>query len=82
MAEMDQSTEFSWLWCLITSGALVPVLMAKFADLSFPRKRAEHACVLLCVAWDKAAPAWGPASSKVNLCGNNLPDLLLSILTW
>lgn len=25
--------------------------------------------------WDKAAPAWGPASSKVNLCGNNLPDL-------
>lgn len=76
MAELDQSTEFSsWLWCLITLGALVPVLMAKSADVSLPRKRAEHGYILLCVAWDKAAPAWEPASSKVNRCGNNLPDL-------
>lgn len=76
MAEMNQSTEFSsWLWCLITSDALVPVLMAKFTDLGLPRKCAEHAYVLLFVAWDKAAPAWGTASSRVNLFGNNPPGL-------
>lgn len=72
MAEMDQSTKFSpWLWWLIMSD----VLMAKFADLSLPRKCAEHAYILLCVAWDKTAPAWGPASSRVNLCGNSPPGL-------